>query len=261
MDLVISTVSGHSQINLIDAAFHSRVRRFVPAEFEGPPVRRPANDPTDRGRAACLDRLRHWSHHRHPMRSTIFVCGVFYERFARGGLAALSVGSSTGVAYPGSYLMNVETNTAEVVERDGAGRPIHLVLTSINDVARFVTAAIALGPQTWPGEFRMQGDRRTVAEILQCAEAVRGKESMCNTTTLLTLSGAQFLTEEIQAGDLNAHLEYATYYQDWAKVARMHELIASERRGYDFTTPNLNPLVNVQPVTFWAWISQHWAGA
>jgi hypothetical protein len=34
-DLVISTVSGSSQINLIDAASRAEVRRFVPADFEG----------------------------------------------------------------------------------------------------------------------------------------------------------------------------------------------------------------------------------
>lgn len=80
IDLVISTVSGNPQINLIDAAAQSRVRRFVPAEFEGPPGRRPRNDPLDRGRSAGLQRLRHWSTHRStPMASTVFSCGVFYE--------------------------------------------------------------------------------------------------------------------------------------------------------------------------------------
>jgi hypothetical protein len=34
-DLVISTISGSPQINLIDAASRAEVRRFVPSEFEG----------------------------------------------------------------------------------------------------------------------------------------------------------------------------------------------------------------------------------
>ncbi len=34
-DLVISTISGSPQINLIDAASRAEVRRFVPADFEG----------------------------------------------------------------------------------------------------------------------------------------------------------------------------------------------------------------------------------
>lgn len=71
-------------------------------------------------------------------------------------------------------MMNIEHSTAEIVERTTAGRQVHLCLTSTNDVARFMTAAIDLGPETWPAELRMSGDRRTVAEILQWAEAVKG---------------------------------------------------------------------------------------
>ena len=179
IDLVISTVSGNPQINLIDAAAHSNVRRFVPAEFEGPPGRRPRNDPLDRGRAAILDRLRHWSHHhRHPMASTLFICGVFYERFARGGLGSLGIGASTNVYYQGSYLMDVEASTAEIVERQSGGQPvaISLCLTSVYDVAQFLVAALDIRLENWPAEFRMQGDRRTVAEVLQWAESVKGGE-------------------------------------------------------------------------------------
>jgi len=175
IDLVISTISGNPQINLMDAAAHSEVTRFIPAEFEGPPARRPRNDPLDRGRAACLDRLRHWSHHhRHHMAYTVFSCGVFYERFARGGLISLGIGASTPVSYQGSYLLDIGLQTAEIVENNLAGQPISIVLTSVYDLARFLVAALELNPQSWPAEFRMQGDRRTVAEIVQWAEAVRG---------------------------------------------------------------------------------------
>jgi len=179
IDLVISTVSGNPQINLIDAAAHSDVRRFVPAEFEGPPGRRPRNDPLDRGRAATLDRLRHWSHHhRHRMASTIFICGVFYERFARGGLGSLGIGTSTNVYYQGSYLMDVEASTAEIVERQSGGQavPIFLCLTSVYDVARFLVAALDIPLQSWPAEFKMHGDRRSVADVILYAESVKGGE-------------------------------------------------------------------------------------
>jgi hypothetical protein len=179
IDLVISTVSGNPQINLIDAAAHSDVRRFVPAEFEGPPGRRPRNDPLDRGRAATLDRLRHWSHHhRHRMASTIFICGVFYERFARGGLGSLGIGTSTNVYYQGSYLMDVEASTAEIVERQSGGQavPIFLCLTSVYDVVQFLVAALDIPLQNWPAEFKMRGDRRSVAEVVLYAESVKGGE-------------------------------------------------------------------------------------
>lgn len=75
--------------------------------------------------------------------------------------------------------MNVEQSTAEIVERNMAGRRIHLCLTSANDVARFLVAAIELGPNTWPEELRMSGDRRTVTEVLQWAEAVKGGMQIC----------------------------------------------------------------------------------
>jgi hypothetical protein len=180
IDLVISTVSGAPQINLIDAAAGARVRRFVPAEFEGPPTRRPRHsrdDPLDRGKAESLDRLKYWQNQRRQMRFTVFTCGVFYERFSHGGLAALLIGNSTGANYQGSYLMDIENSTAEIVARtSSSGRdvPIYISLVSAHDVGRFIAAAIELDPTSWPGEFRMSGDRRSVAEVLQWAEAVRG---------------------------------------------------------------------------------------
>ncbi|KAF8857786.1 isoflavone reductase family protein-like protein [Acephala macrosclerotiorum] len=244
IDLVISTVSGTPQINLIDAAAHSGVRRFVPAEFEGPPTRRPRNDPLDRGRSACLDRLRHWrGHHRRPMDSTIFSCGVFYERFARGGLSSYGIGASSNTYYQGSYLMDVENGTAEVVERHSNGHQVHVTMTSIYDVARFLVAALDIDLDRWPGEFRMSGDRITVAQIVQWAESIKG---------------ATFFTEVIAPGDLPAHLDFANYHQDYAKVARIQELIATEQRRYDFRQPNLNALVSVEPEPFWDWLRDHW---
>jgi hypothetical protein len=67
-----------------------------------------------------------------------------------------------------------------------------------------------------------------------------------------------FTTEVIQARDLPAHLEHATYYQDYAKVGRIQELIATEQRRYDFNQANLNALVNITPTNFWDWLRAHW---
>jgi nucleoside-diphosphate-sugar epimerase len=261
VDLVISTVSGVPQINLIDAAAHSGVRRFVPAEFEGPPARRATNDPLDRGKRATIDRLRHWSHHhRHQMRFTIFSCGIFYERFAQGGLAALNIGSSTGIQNEGAYLMNARSGTAEIVERTTSGQPIYVSLTSVRDLGRFMIAALDLGLQSWPAEYRMSGERLTVTQILQWAAAVRGskKHDLDSADKMLTFTVEMFSTDVIEPQDLAAHLQHATYYQDYPKVARIQELIATEQRRYDFATPNLNPLVNVQPVSFWNWLTAEW---
>jgi hypothetical protein len=197
------------------------------------------------------------------MRFTIFTCGVLYERFARRGLASINVGASTGGAnYQGAYLMDVGHSTAEIVERNMAGRPIHLCLTSADDVARFLVAAIdTIGQDNWPGELRMAGDRRTVAEVVQWAEAVKGGKSIVRSFRrdgAKEIKGALFSTDIIEPRDLQAHLDTAIYYQDWAKVNRIQELMATEQRRYDFEQPNLNALVDVTPMSFWDWLREHW---
>ncbi len=62
VNLVISTIGGTEQFNLIDAARRARVVMFVPSEFEGALDHRPtANDALDRETGAVLDLLRRWS--------------------------------------------------------------------------------------------------------------------------------------------------------------------------------------------------------
>lgn len=176
IDLVISTISGVPQIHLIDAASRNQVRRFVPADFEGPPTRRPSGDFFDRGRAAALDRLR--DHIRinpgRPMLFTTFTCGVFYERFGPGGLSSKGVGIWSGLEHAGAYLVNLDHNTAEIIEYMAPNQPVRLCLTSIKDLARLLAAAVDLGIDTWPPEFRICGDRKTVSEIVQDAQSVKG---------------------------------------------------------------------------------------
>lgn len=263
--MVISTVSGAPQINLIDAAANSGVRRFVPAEFEGAPGHRPRHarhDPLDRGKAASLERLRHWANQRRcVMKFTIFTCGVFYERFAHGGLAAVGVGASTGYNHQGAYLLDIENRTAEIVARtSSSGRdiPIYISLVSLNDVGRFVAAAIEHDPMAWPGELRMAGERRSLSEIVQWAESIKGGSSILLVFIFrkyeLTHQGTLFTTDVIQAGDLQAHIEHADFYQQYDKLNRMHELQATEKGRYDFENPNLNALVDVEPTSFWDWL-------
>ena len=89
----------------------------------------------------------------------------------------MGVGASTGANYQGAYLMDIENSTAEIVARtSSSGRdiPIYISLVSLNDVGRFVAAAIGADPSNWPGELRMAGDRRSIAELIQWAEAVKG---------------------------------------------------------------------------------------
>lgn len=263
IDVVISTVSGIPQINLIDAAARSRVLRFIPAEFCDKLAGRPTYDPLDRGRAATIERLRDWARdNSHRMQYTVFDCGVFYERFAQGGLASLDIGASAGLGGEGTYLMNMTTNTAEIIEYNSAGQPIWVSMTSVEDVARFVVAALALDPRTWPIEFRMQGDKKTVTEILRYVEVVKGRKSPVLRNDILpklTRTEGPFATTTYTPGQLSAQLQLAITYQDYAQVTRLQELIATEQKRYDFSQANLNALVDVQPISFWNWLSSHWA--
>jgi len=89
VDTIISTVTGNAQLRLIEAAVACRVRRFAPAEFEGQPGLRAQGDPLDRGRAAALALLQHYRGH---IQSTVFVCGILYERFAVEGMRKHGIG-------------------------------------------------------------------------------------------------------------------------------------------------------------------------
>lgn len=181
IDLVISTISGESQLNLIDAARYARVRTFVPSEFEGALAHRPtSNDPLDRGSCAALQLLDEWSQSTsssHTLRYTVFSCGIFYERFQPGGLGTLlNIGAGSNIHNPGSYLMNVDTGEAEIVNHNAQNRPAVVSLTSVYDVARFVAAAIEIGPDRWPRELRMRGDQLSVMDIISaCSTASRSK--------------------------------------------------------------------------------------
>lgn len=175
--MVISTIPGVEQLNLIDAARQARVRTFVPSEFEGALGHRPepGNDPLDfNSSSTALSQLRHWAESRqYPMKYTVFSCGIFYERFAPGGLQAYGIGAGHRLSNQGDYMIDVGSGTAELPVANAQGRSIHITLTSVYDVARFVAAAIDLGIDTWPREFKMRGARITPQRILELCSDVR----------------------------------------------------------------------------------------
>jgi hypothetical protein len=109
------------------------------------------------------------------MRFTVFTCGIFYERFAKGGLASLNIGSGSGIASQGDYIMNLGDGTAETVEFTADGQPVEVCMISVWNLAQFVVAALDLGVENWPSEYRVLGDRRTISEILQWGAIVWGR--------------------------------------------------------------------------------------
>lgn len=176
VDVVISTITGRAQLALIDAAAVSHVRRFIASEFAGLPSSRPINDPFDQGRHIALQRLAHLAPS--GMISTVFSCGIFYERFGVGGMAAAQLGLSSHIAGEGEYLMSFRHCRAEIPYNSIAIPPPYVCMTSAQDVARAVVAALDL--TSWPEVFQLRGDRLTVEQIVGIAEQVRGTSTSTN---------------------------------------------------------------------------------
>lgn len=165
MNLVISVVKGNEQLNLISAAAANGVQLFVPSEFEGSLDKRSSrNDPLDpesySSQARSLMR-------RLSLRYTIFSCGIFMERFHPFGLGgSLNIGHGSDLSDAGSYLLDINAATAEIVEKDSGGHTVRICMTSVHDLAQFMVAALDLGPASWPREFRMRGDRMSVRDVV-----------------------------------------------------------------------------------------------
>ncbi|KAI0101747.1 isoflavone reductase [Nemania sp. FL0031] len=249
VDLVISTISGVEQLNLIDAARRARVRTFVPSEFEGSIGQRPlpANDPFDNGSSAALERLRHWASQRaSPMKYTVFSCGVFYERFAPGGLGSYSMGASFRLQNQGDYLIDVGIGEAELPESNAQGRPIQITLTSAYDVARFVAAAIELGIDTWPREFKMRGARITPQRIQHFCSEVRQME---------------FQVVNRPYPEIVAWIDYYRENNEEERWFAMQHLIHTANGRYTFGDTNLNDLVDFEPKGFRQWLHETWGPA
>jgi len=174
VDTVISTVTGIAGLELLKASIHQGVRRFAPAEFEGLPSRRAQEDPLDPNNSKRNIRL--WlDHYRNQNRieSTIFSCGVLYERFGPGGLRAHRLGLRSNVDGEGDFIVNVRNMTANAPVYDSNNQPnVTICLTAAEDVARFVVKALELN--RWPEEMTMVGERMTVLDLLRCVERARG---------------------------------------------------------------------------------------
>ncbi|GAB1313867.1 hypothetical protein MFIFM68171_04077 [Madurella fahalii] len=250
VDLLISTIAGNEQLNLIDAARKARVGVFVPSEFEGDLSHRPPNDPLDRGSHSALDLLERWSQSRsHSMRYTVFSCGIFMERFGPGGLQTYHIGAGCGIQGPDDYLVNIQEARAEIVPINLSGRPAQVSLTSVYDVAQFVTAAIELGLENWPKEFRMRGDSMTVQELVRTCSDVRGVP--------FSLISRPYQDAEAQA-------EASQQCGDWAQWYYYQRLLQTANGRYHVRQVNLNDLVNqnettqVQPMRFSTWLERVW---
>ncbi|TID18395.1 NAD(P)-binding protein [Venturia nashicola] len=245
VDTVICTVTGPSGLQLLHASVSQKVRRFVPAEFEGRPGNRSDPDPLDRGNKI----IRSWlDHYRSEIESTIFSFGVFYERFGPGGLESHRLGLAAYICKEGDYIVNVRTMRASAPIYDANyGTGISISMISAQDAAHLVVRAIDL--RRWPRELYMVGDRMTVLDVCRTVERVRGN-------TLFSTSWHNLET-------LRDELRLAQMLGDVARQMRAHDHLETINGRYDIGAPgNLRGFQetrDIVPITFEAWLRAVWA--
>lgn len=262
VDTVISTVTGTPQLRLIEAAVYCRVRRFAPAEFEGRPGLRSENDPLDRGRALAKAHLQYYAN---SIQSTVFVCGILYERFAINGMVSHRIGVNTGYSNEGDYIVDVRNMIAEAapVYSDAAGNLATICLTSAYDVGRFVVRALALAQ--WPTEMTMCGERMTVNTLLEAIKTYRGMfPSLLTLTSIDNLVGRPYQNIQYQNPEgLRYQYTMAQMVGDVPKQRRLLTLLATAEGHYDFAAPGyLNtqfPDIHNSRIRFQNWFLQNWA--
>jgi hypothetical protein len=275
-NLVISTLSTRrrrEQVRLVEAARRTAsVRRFIPSGFEGRLSLEREGGSGDGGDSdrdgAVLKVLEECG-----LPFTVFSCGLFYERLGPGGIGAY------GCDDEGPFLVDVAAGTADVVERDGDGRRIAVCMSSMDDAARFVAAAVEMadvdhqgGLGTWPRELRARGDHLSVRAIMDVCQEISGSESGGNALVCggrLRGSPTDWPADTLivtrrRYQDLRTHL---AHMRDEDSRARRHarRLLALADGRYSFR-PTLNELVDasgavdVRPMGFSAWMMRAWAG-
>jgi hypothetical protein len=241
---IISTVTGAAQLELLKAAVYVGVRRFAPAEFDGPPGIRPDEDPLDRGKK----NMRAWLDvYSDRIQYTVFICGVLYERFAPGGLHAHRLGLRTEAGGEGDFIINLRNLTATAPFFNVNDEPVTMCLTAAQDVARLVVRSLDL--RSWPRELVMAGEKLTAAELVTICLRVRGRTRLNN---LITYT-APTLVQEVQA---------AALANDAPRMMRVQEHVGLVARRYVYRRPgNLresNP--DVVMIRFEDWLRHAWDG-
>lgn len=151
------------------------VRRFIPAEFSGPPEWRVLYDQIDSKRIEALNLLDRYSG---QMPSTYFVCGIFYEHFQPGGLGSSDMGAASGFNAEGDYIMNCRSMETQLYVPGPNQQPnAAICMTSVHDVARYVCKALDLA--RWPKQIRMCGARLQITELISRASQLRGQYLLC----------------------------------------------------------------------------------
>ena len=201
------------------------------------------------------------------MRHTSFICGIFYDNFAPGGLRASNMGSVStyGDNGEGAFLIDVRSKRAEI-PLDAAGRPARICMTLILDVAKFMIAAMDIPLHQWPREFRMRGERIDLSSLVRVAETLRGESTtraasrFCDVWHGSRGSGESFERREYTPNALQSQLDLAKVEQNAAEEVKINKMMAAGAGAYDFNDANLNARVNVEASRFEDWLSIVWHG-
>jgi hypothetical protein len=70
---------------------------------------------------------------------------------------------------------------------------------------------------------------------------------------------AQFSIVSYTPPQLIQNLQDAQNYQNHARKVYLQALMATANRHYDYTNANLNDALNLQPISFWDWLRNHWS--
>ena len=177
VDVVISTISSVSQLALVEAAAAAQVRHFIPSAFSGPEQCVPQVAGRDEWQTLIALLAHHWA--KSSMRYTIFTCGIFYERYAPGGLNALQISTinnrHAAIGEEGNLLVDIRADKATLSVVPG-NQELAICLTSARDVARYVVAALQAYEDltAWPREFKFCTQRLTMLELINTCSRVRG---------------------------------------------------------------------------------------
>ena len=158
--VLISTIPGNHEKALLEEAVRARVRRFMPAHFDGLPTTCDPSCPLDNHREEMRLLL---AENRRVMQSCLVICGILYEYFQPGGLA-----SGDGPLAFDYHPFNVQDMMAQIPLQ----AHLRLVcLTAMQDVARCITKL--LERSSWPAEVRIYSERMTVEKMLASIEEIR----------------------------------------------------------------------------------------
>jgi len=185
-------------------------------------------------------------HYRAYIQSTVFVCGILYERFAVGGLASLRIGLGSGCGNEGDYILDARNMTAEAPAYNPSGGYTTISMTSAQDVARFVVRALDMAQ--WPAELTMAGERIMISSLIETVKQCRGRD----------FTHIQWHN----IGTLNYQLALTQMAPDHTRQRRLQTLIATAEGRYDFALPGtLNTqFPDIQPESFRNWFSRTWTG-